>query len=79
MNLESQICQLEGYNSADLQLKLQLPTDYEADYLVIMFKLRTATDVLVGPSLLLFLKITSANNVARTSEAELIVMGQALS
>ena len=40
-----------------------------------MLKLRTAADVLVGPSLLLYIKITPPDTQARQSEAELIVAG----
>ena len=44
-----------------------------------MFKLRTATNVLVGPSLLFFLKLTSPDNTAKLNQVELTMMGQALS
>ena len=83
MSLESCICQLEGFESADLQVKIQLPNDFKSDSMIMMFKLRTTTDVLIGPSLMCFLKVLPADQyqgpTKRPNEAELIVMGQSLS
>ena len=78
VNLESCICQLEGQESGDLQVRIQFPNDFEENYLIMMFKFRTAMDVLVGPSLMVFVKIiaTDMNEDVRPSEAELIVQGQ---
>ena len=57
--------------------------------MIMMFKLRTANDALIGPSLLLYIKITRnpgatcvinpTTNPLQPSEAELIALGQSLS
>ena len=53
------------------------------EHLIIVFKLKTATEDLVGPILINYLKISPADasqgSAKKSSEAELIVIGQALS
>ena len=57
VSLESCVCQLDGFDSGELNVKMQLPHDFMSESLIIVFKLRTATQDLVGPTLINFLKI----------------------
>ena len=54
-----------------------------AESMIVVFKLRTATEDLIGPTLINYIKILPADqsqgSAKRSSEAELIVIGQALS
>ena len=82
-SMESSVCQLDGFDSGELNVKMQLPHDFMTEYLIVVFKLKTATEELVGPTLINYIKILPADasqgSAKKSSEAELIVIGQALS
>ena len=54
---DSDICQLQGMKSGNLNLKLELPADFDQHNMIMMFKLRTNKKIFVGPTLVLYVKI----------------------
>ena len=61
VSMESCVYQLDGFDSGELNVKMQLPHDFMAESLIVVFKLRTATEDLIGPTLINYIKILPAD------------------
>lgn len=67
---DSDICQLQGMKSGNLNLKLQIPAVFDQNNLIMMFKLRTNKKVFVGPTLVLHVKIVPAVEVSSFDDGQ---------
>lgn len=65
VNFQSDICQLEKQKTGEMKLRINIPEDYSANYLILLLKLKARRNF-VGPTLMLMAKIITK----RSSDVE---------
>lgn len=67
---DSNICQLRGGKTGNLNLVISLPAEFDQNNLILMFKIRTNKKVFVGPTLVLYVKIVPTIEVSSFDDEE---------
>ena len=66
-NFDSDICQLQGMKSGNLNVTIKIPAEFDQNNLIMVFTLKTNKKIFVGPTLVLFVKIVPAGEISEVS------------
>ena len=70
VEFNSEICRLEKNATGTLELSVNIPSDFTADHLILLLRLRHGENNFVGPPLLLFVKIVGQEKSQESDDVE---------